>query len=625
MRRSLPLFLGLLVCTAPVLADDPPEQVAVKAAVILERNCLQCHRGAGSASKLNFNVLQPQTMIDADVIRLKTEEIGGRKVRRGDPDNSQLWVRVHRGTMPPRSQPQLSHPTPEDGKILADWIRGIDPEKPDFPKIPPRARVSLKTSMEAILADLKKLPDARTRGRQRYFSLVEMYNNPRISIESIKLARAALSKTINSLSWEPEIVIPRAIDPDGKLGTFNTVFAIDLEQVGWKRDHWRALRSKYPYAIGFNNLDDPTLRDLEGEIQDKLKNDEPLYKIRADWFIATALQPALYHAMLYDLTLPDLVKRLPDANQPANPKQMTAGDLERFLGIDVIADIQRGEDRAMRGGFTASGVSGQNRLIERHRINKYRGAYWKSYDFKAANRRAILSQFPLGPLFPGHPFPQLAFEQDGGEIIFNLPNGLQAYLLIDSKDHRIDAGPTEVVSDALKTSGTPAIVNGLSCMSCHKEGMIDPPADEIREYTRLFGAARDQMLRLYPTKEALQTKVDADADLFQKKLEEAVGRFLDLDADHRVKDFPEPVSELARNYLLEELDLEAVAAELYEPDSKRLRTKLENDELLQRLGLAVLLRPDGKIKRAFWEGAQGGTSIMQLVAFQLDYTTPEFR
>ena len=113
-------------------------------------------------------------------------------------------------------------------------------------------------------------------------------------------------------------------------------------------------------------------------------------------------------------------------------------------------------DKLVRGGFQQSGVSGQNRLVERHDA-EFGAYYWKSYDFKPRRARANLTRFPLGPEFPGNPYPRQAFRHDGGEMIFGLPNGMQGYFLSDGKGRRIDEGPTDVVSDALKTSGTPAI------------------------------------------------------------------------------------------------------------------------------------------------------------------------
>ena len=42
---------------------------------------------------------------------------------------------------------------------------------------------------------------------------------------------------------------------------------------------------------------------------------------------------------------------------------------------------------------------------------------------------------------------QFGFVQDGGEIIFNLPNGFHAYYLTDGKGNRLDIGPTRIVRD----------------------------------------------------------------------------------------------------------------------------------------------------------------------------------
>lgn len=118
-----------------------------------------------------------------------------------------------------------------------------------------------------------------------------------------------------------------------------------------------------------------------------------------------------------------------------------------------------------------------------------------------------------------------------------------------------------------------------------------------------------------------------DARQFQTSLEATISEFLKTgdDKNRDLSEFPEPVSDVARNYLQEEMDLKTLAAELYEPNLNRLRGKIEGDELLQQLGLGVLLRQDGKIKRAFWESTMGGTSVMQLTAYTLDYTTPQFK
>lgn len=604
-------FIGLIVVTAALLTskqglggDEPTEtKLADKVAIILERNCLHCHRGDSSASRAKFDVRSVASMIEAGVVVA------------GEPESSLVWELAHRGTMPPRSQGQLSRLTPADAQAVAGWIAA---GAHDFPISSQREFISLQQTLATILADLQALPDQGARSRQRYFSLVEASNNPAVSDDALRMQRAALSKALNSLSWQREIVVPRAINAS------KTLYAVDIEELGWTRDHWIAVRVRYPYAIGFQNLADPSLAELESEIVRLSGDGEPLYRVRADWFVSTALQPELYHALLYDLTLPELIERHEDIEQPSNPKQMTAADLERHLQIDLVANLKRGGEHAIRSGFTASGVSGQNRLLERHR-SKY-GAYWKSYDFKADNRRSILTQFPLGPNFPNHPQPQLVFEHDGGEVIFHLPNGLQGYLLVDGADRRINAGPLEVVSDVLKTSGTPAIVTGVSCFACHKLGMISAPPDEIRQSARVFDRARDHVRQLYATTDVFERAIDSDSQQFVNALESTVGPILQVGSDSRrsVSDFPEPVFEVVRPYLQDELNLAAIAAELHEPNTERLRVRIEANDVLLRAGLGVLLLPDGHIKRAYWEGRQGGPSIMQLTAFALDYTIPSF-
>ena len=58
---------------------------------------------------------------------------------------------------------------------------------------------------------------------------------------------------------------------------------------------------------------------------------------------------------------------------------------------------------------------------------------------------------------------------------------MQGYLLADAKGNRINVGPTDIVRDRQEIIGTPEIVNGLSCMACHKQGMIrEYFSDDVR-------------------------------------------------------------------------------------------------------------------------------------------------
>src|SRR5439155_17430163 len=105
------------------------------------------------------------------------------------------------------------------------------------------------------------------------------------------------------------------------------------------------------------------------------------------------------------------------------------------------------------------------------------------------------------------------FQHDGGEIIFNLPNGLQAYLLVDGKGRRIDKGPVNVVSDPRQADRS--VVNGVSCMSCHVKGMIDK-ADQVRDHVLKNRAAFtpaevESILALYPPRQKLDGLLREDA------------------------------------------------------------------------------------------------------------------
>ncbi len=177
-------------------------------------------------------------------------------VKPGSPTESPLWGLLHRGTMPPKSQIQLPRPTPAEAQVIADWIKA---GAPAFPVAKPREFVSLEQTLRAIRDDLQKQPDVRTRRRLRYFTLVEIHNNPGVADESLALARAGLAKGLNSLSWERELVIPRAVDlPQIRRSTDASsvraptraatgtdeasvlrelVYAVDIEALGWTRDH----------------------------------------------------------------------------------------------------------------------------------------------------------------------------------------------------------------------------------------------------------------------------------------------------------------------------------------------------------------------------------------------------
>ncbi|MDA1017115.1 MAG: hypothetical protein O3A00_21980, partial [Planctomycetota bacterium] len=534
---ALVLLLSTVACgQEPPQKTKPPTaaeklEFAKQSGAILRRACVRCHKGEGSESGYAFNVLKTQSLLDEGMLVA------------GEPGNSEIFSAMFRGRMPPRNRPQLPRPSAADVETIRKWITA---GAPAVPKPTPRAKITLKSELQAIYGDLLKAK-RDSRAGLRYFSLAQLHNDDTVDEMQLDLTRLALAKVLNSLSWESTIVSPRAIDPQ------RTLYAVEIDKLGWSREHWTAIVRKYPYAVAYGALDDPELNEIDRSIDD-IRRDRTPVVVRADWIISDAAKPPLYHELVYDLHVPALRERPANPQNTANAKSMTDRDLEDFVNVHVRNNIAKA--KAQRAGFTESGVSGQNRLVERHPLGTSSGFYWKSYDFKSSNRTAILSEFPLGPTFEGNEFNDLAFKHDGGEIIFSLPNGLQAYLLVDARGNRIDAGPIEVVGDSLKTSGNEQIVTGLSCMACHRKGMIESPDDEVREFSGTVNEARDQVLRLYPKNDDFRALIDKDRSVFQRTMEALVAKFPVPSAGATFEELPEPVSEVARRYHLEPMTIE---------------------------------------------------------------------
>jgi serine/threonine-protein kinase len=564
---------------APAPAPESAPALAQHARAILKTYCYRCHG-------VRFEV-PGYDVLDRDVLVARRGEDEPTYVVPGQPAASYLWERVGVDRdMPPWGQ----GPKPSDAErvVIARWIEA----GASFPQVAPAVRPRW-TEREVLAAIVDHLRQAHPGDRPylRYFTFHNLYDNPRVDDAGLGLARAALAKLVNSLSWKPEIVVPVPIDRD------QVVLPLDLRDVGWDvRGLWDEILTRYPYGLKHDKDPDMTVRALAAEVDGQ--TGAALSFVRADWFVATASRPPLY-TILLDLPADDHA-------------------LELQLKVDVTANFRN--DKLVRAGFARSGVSSQNRLVERHPAPY--GAYWRSYDFPTNDGTSNLFRYPLGPGFAGNPYVHQAFQHAGGEILFNLPNGLHAYMLVDAAGRRIDAGPIEVVSDALKTSGTATIVTGLSCMACHRQGII-AAKDMVREGLAVAGAPRDKVERLYPVQPIVDRLLARDESRFLKALDEATGVFLKVgdDAKSSIGDFPEPIGAVARAYL-KDLGPDEVAADLGFNHSKELTARIQTGTWLRDLGLAPLLH-NGHIKRTEWDALEGRfLSRFQEVARKLELGTP---
>ena len=557
---------------------DP--DLPVKAVTFLKTYCYGCHGGE------RFEV-DGYDVLKREVLIAPREDEDRPYVTPGDPDKSEMWIRAGvKKNMPPKEA--TKKPSDAERVILRDWIKS----GAEFPAQTTVARRTLteKDVLTTIRDDLRAAGEA-DRPFRRYFTLHNVHYDTSNGEAEFRQVRAAVAKLLNSLSWEAEIVVPKSIGQEG------VVLAFDTRNVGWdRRDLWKRLLARYPYGLAHDRDRDPALRPLAVEVASLAGVSVPF--VRADWFVATASRPPLYHDLL----------GLPD----------TAAGLEMLLKVDTEADFLR--DRLARAGFVQSGVSSHNRLVDRHPA--LYGAYWKSYDFRRDDGTANLFRFPLGPVFAANPFPNQAFVHAGGELIFNLPNGLQAYLLVDAKGKRIDVGPPDVVADSRRTAGTTEVVNGLSCMSCHDQGM-QKFKDTVCAGLGITGAAGEKAERLFREQDELNDLLRRDEARFLKAVEEAAGPFLKVGGDSakKIRDFPDPIGDVARSYI-KDLGAAQVAADLGLADPKELLGAIRANVKLRRLGLAPLLH-GATIKRTDWDSLDGRVlSTFQETARELSLGTP---
>ena len=413
-KKRVIALICLLMFVSSYQSVDAQENLAQQAYAIFEQSCLNCHGEHGAFTE--------------QIIIEHTALIETGAVVPGKPIESELYKRLlvkDPAKRMPLGQPQLP---PAAILTIGNWIqRGA----PDW-QMPERdtAFITPKAMLDTIEEHVNSLAPF-DRAFARYFTMTHLYNAGD-STETLRAYQRALSKLVNSLSWGRKVINPRSIDPK------ETIFYIDLRNYEWEigTNRWTLIEAEYPYEIEFNAPTQTALREKLMNLREAMDCEVPL--VHVDWFLATASLPPLYHDIL----------GLPETDRA----------LEARLEVNVVENIRNAAGlRVWRAGFNDSAVSNHNRVVERH-ISRY-GAYWKSYDFEGSVGTQNIFTHPL------------SFEHDGGEIIFNLPNGLQAYYLADAGGRRLDEAPIDIVANP--AASDPTVRNGLSCIGCHTEGMKD--------------------------------------------------------------------------------------------------------------------------------------------------------
>ena len=411
-QRCLITFICLLIFMVGSQNLSAQQQIAVDAYAILEQNCFNCHGPAGSFKETLL--IEHNTLIE-----------NGTVVPR-NPDASELYNRLISTDAAKRMPLNLPPLSTQAIAAIRNWILAGAPDwavtsTTDGDFISP---AEILNTIETHLMSLSSFD----RTFARYFTMTHLYNAGE-SVGILQAYRKGLNKLINSLSWGSTVINPQPI------GAQETILYIDIRHYEWDvNDAWEQIEAAYPYHVAFNAPTRIGLKAQLGRLQTQMSANIP--SVHVDWFIANASSPPLYHDLL---SLP-----------------LTDRQLETQLDVDVVRNLLNAPGvRVWRAGTNNSGVSNHNRVIERH-TSRY-GAYWKSYDFAGSVGTQNIFTHPL------------SFTHDGGEVVFNLPNGLQGYYITTGAGSRLDAAPIQIVSNP--AASDPTVRNGISCLGCHTEGM----------------------------------------------------------------------------------------------------------------------------------------------------------
>ena len=486
----------------PPVPDDP---VAKAAYEMLDKHCARCHQDgkltARERPSKNFGNVLALDEIAADPNHILP----------GNPFGSKLFKQIVDKEMPydTEYEGETRYPsvTEEELKALETWIAqlGGSCSQDNF--------VSNEDVIGFIVTDLSKLSNARKRGT-RYLTLTHL-KNACAKDEALKVYRQGAIKLINSLSRSSDVVRLETIDPQ------ETILRINIDDLGWEAKDWDEVLAVYPYNLQPESDLRAVLTGTAGT---------PMPYVRADWFAFVASQPPLYDKLL----------KLPK----------TFDALAKQEGVDVRGNIER--FIALRSGFQRSGVSQNNRMIERHPSRA--GYFWTSYDFAGNRGKQSFFEHPMGP-GGKHGFIKDGFEHDGGETIYSLPNGFQAYYLNEADGKQLDKGPTSIVRDLSRKDL--AVVNGLSCMGCHDQGMRKAK-DEVRDLV-LAGRSFDKKTReaveaMYIPSEKMDQILENDTKRFQDAMYRA-----GLEPSLKLNGV-EMITALAKRYE-DDMDLTLAAAE----------------------------------------------------------------
>ncbi len=324
MRIPLLLAMAAIISTA-ASAEAAENELAQQGYALLKKYCYRCHG-------IDFKV-PGMNVLDLDTLTAVRKDADPYLIV-GKPDASYLWQRVGvDGDMPPEDAPD--RPSDAEKELLKRWIL----EGAPFPGREARPFQSERQVVAAIHAHLSKAK-VSDRPFLRYFTLTNLFNNHKnVTDDEMRLVPGGAVEA----DQQPELAADDRRAAGRRCASRPSSPSTCATSAGTRTTCGQEVLKVYPYGLKHDQLaSDANFASLAEDVYACPAADLPY--IRADWFIATASRPPLYHTLL------DL---------PENAK-----DLEKKLNVDVEADFLR--NKLARAGFATSGVSSQNRLVDRH-------------------------------------------------------------------------------------------------------------------------------------------------------------------------------------------------------------------------------------------------------------------
>lgn len=364
-----------------------------------------------------------------------------------------------------------------------------------------------------------------------------------------------LSYWCNCLSTSRRIREPIAVS--------DTLWRVDLRDYGWDAKAWEELTVATA---------DPYFRDvsLPTETQTLYSMTGSLGAIlRADYFVAETSSGPAYRAFL----------GLPDTIAATQSKFRIRLDDAKALSLEI------------GGSKLVSPVALHNRRLVR--FPTLTGYWWQSEDhLSSAGRKSVLDFLTDS-------------EADGGEFIWSLPNGLQAYAVSNAEGKVLDVVPADIAQDYQTRFKDKQIYTGRSCVICHSEG-IKSFRDDIAEMVRggIVSLQSYDKAKANRLEEFFLTEkpFDADQQLYAKAVREATG----WDTDTFAKEF----ERLTYDYLERPVNAAQASRELGVSVDGLKTALVEYGKKLVASGTMAALLAGQTISREAWAGAYPDVALI---------------